>query len=103
MLQIRDVFARLVAVGLVLLVITPPQVLARASNAQPAFQQKELDAILAPIALYPDALLAQIFMASTYPLEVVQAERWVKQNPQLEGDALTAALEQQGPVPAANG
>jgi hypothetical protein len=95
MLQIRDVFARLVAVGLVLLVITPPQVLARASNAQPAFQQKELDAILAPIALYPDALLAQIFMASTYPLEVVQAERWVKQNPQLEGDALTAALEQQ--------
>ena len=95
MLQIRDVFTRLVAVGLVLLVITPPQVLAQASNAQPAFQQEELDAILAPIALYPDALLAQIFMASTYPLEVVQAERWVKQNPPLEGDALTATLEQQ--------
>jgi hypothetical protein len=95
MLQIRDVFARLVAVGLVILMIAPPQALAQASNSQPAFQQEELGAILAPIALYPDALLAQIFMASTYPLEVVQAERWVKQNPQLEGDALTAALEQQ--------
>ena len=95
MLQIRDVFARLVAAGLVFLMIAPPQALAQASNTRPVFQQEELDAILAPIALYPDALLAQIFMASTYPLEVVQAERWVKQNPQLEGDALTAALEQQ--------
>ena len=38
----------------------------------------ELEQILAPIALYPDALLAQIFMASTYPLEVVEAARWSK-------------------------
>ena len=61
----------------------------------PAFQQAELDQLLAPIALYPDSLLAQIFMASTYPLEVVQADRWAKQNKSLKGDALTAALEQQ--------
>ncbi len=51
--------------------------------------------MLAPIALYPDSLLAQIFMASTYPLEVVQADRWAKQNKNLTGDALTAALEKQ--------
>jgi hypothetical protein len=62
---------------------------------QPVFKPEELDQLLAPIALYPDSLLAQIFMASTYPLEVVQADRWTKQNKDLKGDALTAALEKQ--------
>jgi len=44
---------------------------------------------VAPIALYPDALLAQVMMASTYPLEIVQAARWVKENPGLKDKALT--------------
>src|SRR6266404_3444909 len=59
--------------------------------------QGELDQILAPIALYPDQLLAQVLMASTYPLEIVQAERWAKDpnNAKLTGDPLAAALEQQ--------
>ncbi len=61
----------------------------------PVFKPEELEQLLAPIALYPDSLLAQIFMASTYPLEVVQADRWAKQNKDLKGDALTAALEKQ--------
>ncbi len=75
----------------------PPEGAAAAPKAAPSkqFSQEELDQLLAPIALYPDALLAQIFMAATYPLEVVEAERWVKQNKSLEGTALTAALEQQ--------
>ncbi len=51
--------------------------------------------MLAPIALYPDSLLSQMLMASTYPLEVVQADRWVKQNTDVKGDALARALEQQ--------
>ena len=51
--------------------------------------------MVAPIALYPDSLVSQILMASTYPLEVVEAARWVKANKTLKGDALTAALEQQ--------
>lgn len=63
--------------------------------ASSTFKQEELDQLLAPIALYPDALLSQIFMASTYPLEVVEAERWVKENSKLEGDSLTKALEAQ--------
>jgi hypothetical protein len=50
---------------------------------------------LAPIALHPDSLVSQILMASTYPLEVVQADRWAKQNTSLKGDALTKALEAQ--------
>jgi len=57
------------------------------------FRKEELDQMLAPIALYPDSLVAQILMASTYPLEVVQAERWVKENKNLTGDALDDALK----------
>ena len=54
--------------------------------APPPFTAQELDALLAPIALYPDSLLSQILMAATYPLEVVQAARWSKANPGLSGD-----------------
>ncbi len=57
------------------------------------FKQEQLDQMLAPIALYPDALLAQVLMAATYPLEVVQADRWVKQNSKLRGAQLNAALD----------
>ena len=64
------------------------------------FSQQELDQLLAPIALYPDSLLAQILMASTYPLEVVMAERWVKANPNLKGKALEDALQSQPWEPA---
>ena len=95
MLPIPTSLARLVAVVLALVIVVPPQTLALVNDPQPVFQQEELDAILAPIALYPDAILSQIFMASTYPLEVVQADRWVKQNSKLEGKALSDALEQQ--------
>lgn len=49
------------------------------------FNPEELEQIVAPIALYPDALVAQIFMASTYPLEVVEAARWAKNNPGVTG------------------
>jgi hypothetical protein len=65
------------------------------SGGQPTFRQEELDQMLAPVALYPDDLLVQILMAATYPLEVVQASRWVQANPNLSGDQLAAALEQQ--------
>jgi Protein of unknown function (DUF3300) len=55
----------------------------------------QLDALVAPIALYPDTLLSEILMASTYPLEVVEADRWVQANKNLKGDALKAAVGQQ--------
>lgn len=64
-----------------------------ATNDKPPFRQEELEQMLAPIALYPDDLLSQILMASTYPLEVVQAERWVKENKGLTGSTLTKSLE----------
>jgi len=62
---------------------------------KPALTQQELDQVLAPIALYPDGLLSQIMMASTYPLEVVQAARWSKANPGLKGDQAVRAAELQ--------
>jgi len=60
-----------------------------------SFSQGELDQLLAPIALYPDALLAQVLMASTYPLEIVEAARWQKANASLKDKALEDALQQQ--------
>lgn len=68
--------------------------------ASKTFKQEELDQLLAPIALYPDALLAQILMASTYPLEVVEAQRWVKNNPSLKDKALQDAVLKQSWDPA---
>ena len=62
------------------------------SAGGPGYSQEELDQLLAPIALYPDQLLTQILIAATYPLEVVEAERFVQQNPGLKGDALDQAL-----------
>lgn len=67
-----------------------------AAQTQPTpFKPEELEQIVAPIALYSDALLAQIFMASTYPLEIVQAARWSKEHPDVKGDAVATAVEQQ--------
>jgi hypothetical protein len=54
--------------------------------------QGELEKLLAPIALYPDDLVAQILTASTYPIEVVEAERWVFAHPNVHGDALQGAV-----------
>ena len=63
--------------------------------AEAPLRQEELEQLLAPIALYPDALLAQVLMASTYPLEIVQAARWLKENAKLTGKALEDAMQKQ--------
>ncbi len=59
------------------------------------FKPEELEQIVAPIALYPDALLAQVLMASTYPLEIVQAARWAKAHPQVKGDAVAKETQKE--------
>jgi len=64
-------------------------------ESKPGLKKDQLAQLVAPIALYPDALLSQILMASTYPLEIVQADRWVVKNKGLKGDALAKALEAQ--------
>ena len=80
---------------LVLVLALPASLLSAAESGGQGFKPEEIDALVAPIALYPDSLLSQIFMASTYPLEIVEASRWAKQNQNLKGDALAQALEKQ--------
>jgi hypothetical protein len=96
--------ARALASAMVVLLALPPGSFAQQSGAaQPGgappatvpVKQEELDQVLAAIALYPDPLVSQILMASTYPLEVVLANRFVQQNKNLKGDALTKALDAQ--------
>jgi len=63
--------------------------------AASSFSKEQIEQLVAPIALYPDALVAQILMASTYPLEVVQAARWTKENPKVTGKALEDTMQKQ--------
>jgi Protein of unknown function (DUF3300) len=94
---IRIVVARCLPIGLAVLLAAPP--LPRAQQPGVAgsspFKPEELEQIVAPIALYPDPLIAQIFMASTYPLEVIQAARFAKANPNLKDAALDDELKKQ--------
>lgn len=66
---------------------------AATANAQRSFEPAELEALLAPIALYPDPLLSQILDASQYPQELQTAAAWSRANPQLSGDAALATVQ----------
>jgi len=68
---------------------------APAQEAAPKIPNDQLDSLVAPIALYPDQLLAQILAASTYPLEVIQLEQWLKRNPNLKDQALADGVAKQ--------
>src|SRR6202035_3224217 len=66
-----------------------------ANLSQPLMPGNELENLVAPIALYPDALLSQVLVASTYPREVFEAQRWLQENGYLRGrDLMEAAQEQ---------
>ena len=105
---IQQILAFMVAIGL--LFVTMPQNLAAqdaqapaqdaqgAQAATPAYTTQtpdQLDQLVAPIALYPDSLVAQILAASTFPAEAVEADRWLQANPNLKGDDLAKAVDQQ--------
>ncbi len=70
---------------------------AQASEGQQYIQEtpEQLQQLVAPIALYPDSLVAQILAASTFPEHVVEADQWVHAHPDLKGDALAQAVDQQ--------
>jgi hypothetical protein len=71
---------------------TPGSAPPSAASDQELLKPAELEALVAPIALYPDTLLAEVLMASTYPLEVVQADRWATANKNLKEDQLKTAV-----------
>jgi hypothetical protein len=84
----------------VLLLLSSPAV--AQNDPQPAsttdaslLKTAELDALVAPIALYPDPLVSLVLMASTYPLEIVQADRWAKEKKKIKGDQLKKEVEKQ--------
>src|SRR5579862_3949981 len=60
---------------------------------QTLLKPEQLEALVAPIALYPDELLANMLAAATYPLEVVEADRFVKEKKEVKGDALKAEVD----------
>lgn len=73
----------------------PPSTSATPAEEAAKLPNNELDSLVAPIALYPDPLLAQTLAASTYPLEVVQLQQWLMKNKNLKGQALSQAVEKQ--------
>ena len=79
------------------LIAQDQQGLAQAAPGPPYTQQtpEQLQQLVAPIALYPDSLVAQILAASTFPEQVVEADRWVQSHPDLKGDALAQAVDQE--------
>ena len=87
---------RLLAIAVLLATFAPSlaQTTADSSSSQ-LLKPEQLEALVAPIALYPDELLANVLAASTYPLEVVQADRWLKERENLKGDALKAEVDKQ--------
>jgi hypothetical protein len=72
----------------------PPAAGSSKEKAPAAFKEEELVQLTAPIALYTDDLISQILMASTYPLEVIEAHRFAETNKNLKGDALAKALNE---------
>jgi hypothetical protein len=91
-----------IAVVLCALMLTPMNAVLYGQDQAPAppppgqaLTPDQLNDLVAPVALYPDPLLSQVLVASTYPLEVVQASQWLQRNPGLTGPALTQAVQQQ--------
>ena len=89
----RNLFLTRALIGLLVVMMVPFGAFGQDAGAPGTFGPQELDQMLAPIALYPDSLLAQVLIAATYPDQVTEADRWMKANPNLKGDALNDALD----------
>ena len=98
-MKIATFFQMVMVLFLCMVLAVPPGLIAQDTQEAtteeegPAFRPEEIDQLMAPIALYPDDLLAQVLVASTYPLEIVQAARFVEQNKELKGEKLMQAAK----------
>jgi hypothetical protein len=72
----------------------PPAAAVEPGPPPGAATAQELQELVSPIALYPDVLVAQILAGSTYPTQVVEADRWLKDNPNVTGDQLANQVNQ---------
>lgn len=91
MARLRNLIAVLPFILIPLFAQAPPN----SPASTPLLGPDQLDNLVAPIALYPDPLLGQVLAASTYPLEIVQAQQWMGQNSTLQGAQLMEAARQQ--------
>jgi len=91
---IRNVLMALSMLMMAVVASSPVHAQQHFAQEEVLLSQAEIDQILAPIALYPDSLLTHILIASTYPLEVVQANRWVQENSNLNSDQLLRRAEE---------
>ena len=98
----RSLYGLLALCGAILLAPGSGPVLAQQASGTGAVQEtpallppEQLDSLVAPIALYPDELLAQTLVASTYPLEIIQLQQWLARNPGLKDKALADAVAKQ--------
>ena len=80
-----------------------PQAATTTTSSAAKIPNDQLDSLVAPIALYPDPLLAQVLAASTYPLEIIQLQQWMTRHSDLKGEALAAAVEKEDWDPAVQG
>ena len=86
---------RELALAIVLLVAGLTSAAAQAQQTAGNLNNQQIEQLVAPIALFPDSLVSQVLMASTYPLEVVEAARWAQENPKVTGQALEDAMQKQ--------
>src|SRR2546429_4709837 len=96
--SVRTLSAMVVAVAILpgdTLLSTPSPLPSQSSPQAPKIPSDQLDSLVAPIALYPDPLLAQTLAASTYPLELIQLQQWLLKNPGLNDQALADAVAKQ--------
>jgi uncharacterized membrane protein YgcG len=92
-MKLKHMVTRLATLVFALAVAWPYALFAQEATQAPIFKKEELQQLLAPVALYPDQLLAQVLMASTYPLQIAQAARWQKENAKLAGESLDKSLD----------
>ncbi len=105
--QSRKLFRRVIAIAAVALLSSgptaalaqqaEPQVMKTTTDTQqaPKMPNDQLDSLVAPIALFPDQLLSQTLVASTYPLEIIQLQQWLDKNKNLKDKALASAVQKQ--------
>src|SRR4029453_8805461 len=94
-------YTRRLAAVLCVLLMSPGPMIPGGSTPQdaapeaPPIPAEQLDSLVAPIALYPDPLLSQVLVASTYPLELMQLQQWLMKNKGLKDKALVDAVQKQ--------
>jgi hypothetical protein len=91
-MKTQEMLSRTLILVLALMLFMPTGVFGQGESKK-VFSPEELDQMLAPIALYPDSLFAQVLMASTYPIEIVQADRFAKKNKNIKGEKLMEAAK----------